>query len=105
MQDDRRSARRIETTYPAWIIPGQARLVPCTVVNVSPKGAQLCISASMVMPKFFDLHYAANGSAPRGCALAWRAADRIGIRFMNSGDRMHEGASAPAAGRKGASLT
>ena len=75
-----RRHRRKRVLYPAWL-ERRGSLLPCTVVNVANKGAQLCITEDMVLPSRFALWFTKEGDLVRQCRLIWRKGDRVGVTF------------------------
>lgn len=58
---------------------GQARSLPCTILNISEGGAKLAVAADS-LPDTFTLHV--EGEPPRRCRCIRRAEDGIGVRFV-----------------------
>lgn len=67
-----------------WLQGGLGRLLPCTMANTSPAGAQLCIGNDYVLPTFFTLRPTRPGEAHKHCRLIWRRGDRAGVKFITA---------------------
>jgi hypothetical protein len=78
---DRREADREQTHSGAYIVcQGNAGVLDCRILDLSPKGARLWVEDTAGVPKFFELH------TPEGeaflCELKRRKADHIGVEFL-----------------------
>lgn len=78
---DRREAEREQTHSGAYILcQGNAGVIDCRILDMSPKGARIWVSDIGGVPKFFELH------TPEGeaylCELKRRKSDHIGVQFL-----------------------
>jgi hypothetical protein len=73
----RRRARRT-----AWMEGKPGQLIACTIFNLSNNGAQLVISADLVLPSLFVLRLTEDGKEKRACRIIWRKGSRTGVRFF-----------------------
>jgi hypothetical protein len=77
---ERRAAARQRLLKAGTIIYNNAGSVyDCTVRNVSKTGACLMVTSPLTVPAEFDL---LMEGARRHCTVAWRRADRIGVKFQ-----------------------
>jgi hypothetical protein len=77
----RRELRRpVEVS--GWIISDDGQSNPCTVSNLSSKGARLTVLSYEDLPEEFDVSLA---GAKHRSRLIWRAGLHVGIEFMPSG--------------------
>jgi hypothetical protein len=77
----RRELRRpIEVS--GWIIGDDGQSNPCTVSNLSSKGAKLTVLNREDLPEEFDVSLA---GAKHRSRLIWRARLHVGIQFMSTG--------------------
>jgi hypothetical protein len=74
----RRSIRR-QTEMKALVYAGAAS-VPCVVQNLSDGGAGLVLTGGLQADRFSLFTGAA--SPMMECAVTWRDADRVGVRFL-----------------------
>ena len=56
--------------------------VPCTVRNISDRGACLKVQTTIGIPAVFDFVLA--GEPARTCKTIWRDDTQIGVMFINS---------------------
>jgi PilZ domain len=83
--EQRKSPRKsIATNGFLYGSDGQA-IGPCHVENVSVGGAMLTHLTGDEPPEQFVLSLSRNGQVRRLCQIAWRAKDRIGVRFLALG--------------------
>ena len=77
-----RAHRRIPTDCRAWI-EGSRGLIPCSVVNFTSEGAQLCFRQPLVLPAYFSLLLDKDGTDKRSCRVIWSKEERLGVRFLH----------------------
>jgi hypothetical protein len=56
----------------------------CELKDISAGGAQLAHARPREVPEEFVLLLSRGGVVRRRCRVAWRAAERIGVRFVES---------------------
>jgi hypothetical protein len=78
---ERRKEARQAVTVPVWI-EGQFSLIPCSMSNISMRGAQLDVSRDLALPKQFGLRLTEDGQIRRGCNVIWRTEGRVGVSFF-----------------------
>jgi hypothetical protein len=82
MERRKRQAQRRDLTYQVWIAYGdEARIVPCTISNISQTGARLCLPFNGDVPDDFVLMLSMSGRVRRRCKIAWRSTLELGVRF------------------------
>ena len=83
--EQRKSQRKsIATNGFLYAADGQP-IGPCDVENVSVGGAMVGYACATELPAQFVLSLSRNGQVRRHCQIAWRAKDRVGVRFIASG--------------------
>ena len=80
MSENRRSAR-LRTYKGGSIIFGVAAAVDCIIRNMSETGAALDVESPVGIPDDFVLLIKPE-FVKRNCQVAWRSANRIGVRFV-----------------------
>jgi len=78
---ENRRAPRLRTLKGGSIIFGVAPAVNCVIRNMSETGAQLIVESPIGIPDDFTLLIKPE-LIKRACRVAWRKADRIGVRFI-----------------------
>jgi len=78
---ENRRAPRLRTLKGGSIIFGVAPAVNCVIRNMSETGAQLIVESPIGIPDDFTLLIKPE-LIKRACRVAWRKADRIGVRFV-----------------------
>jgi hypothetical protein len=63
------------------ILFGLAPAIDCIIRNMSETGAQLAVESPVGIPDEFTLLIKPQ-LKKRNCRVAWRKADRIGVRFV-----------------------
>jgi hypothetical protein len=81
MAAERRTSQRLRTLKGGSILFGLAPAIDCVVRNLSATGACLAVPNPAAIPEQFDLLIKPE-LLKRHCRVAWRTADRIGIRFV-----------------------
>ena len=77
--NERRAAIRQPRYKAASIVFNRlSSVITCTLRNASPDGACLLVPTNSFVPVEFKL--LAEG-AMRPCAVAWRAPDRVGVKY------------------------
>ena len=71
--------------------------MPCTIRDVSPRGARLDVPDARYVGYAIDLRDVMTG-AVRRCSVAWRDGTALGVRFLDSGDWPKIGHSATTTG-------
>lgn len=85
-EQEQRAAARRELTYPMAIeLPGDGRLLPCLMDDVSRGGARLVLREMGEVPDMFVLRLDAAGRARRTCRLVWRRGSDLGVAFVETG--------------------
>jgi hypothetical protein len=78
---DKRKHQRHLTLKTAKIFHDRrAPAVDCAIVNISDGGACILLSHGVAVPDSFNLAIDHDGRM-RGCSVAWRAGNRIGVSF------------------------
>ena len=77
-----RARRRIPVDGRAWI-EGTRGVIPCTVVNLTSEGAQLCFRQPLVLPAYFSLLLDNDGTDKLSCRVIWSKEERLGVRFLH----------------------
>jgi len=81
-RENRKFARR-ETNYPVHVGYGpDLVLVPCTLKDISDRGARLLMPGNGDVPDDFLLFLSESGRAHRRCKVAWRVGDQLGVKFV-----------------------
>ena len=78
----RKSTRRIVRHGARIVGADGATLGPCVMVDMSATDARLKIDASETLPDEFILLLSHDGYLHRQCAVAWRSATTVGVRFL-----------------------
>ena len=60
-----------------------ARIVDCTVRDLSPQGARVRLSVSVPVPDACQLLIELDG-LEADCAVVWRKANEIGVKFVSA---------------------
>ena len=78
---ERRQGRRVRTLKSGRILLNHRQsVISCTVRNLSPRGACLCVGSSLGIPERFDVMFDADRSV-RSCRLVWHRETEIGVEF------------------------
>ena len=80
MNDEHRKSQRHRTFKGGSILFASAPAVDCVVRNLSETGACLEVSGPIGIPDDFKLIIKPE-VLTRSCEVAWRSAQRIGVRF------------------------
>ena len=83
MQEERRKLPRQRTFKGGTILLQPAVTLDCVVRNLSTAGACLEVSHAAAMPASFVLIMKPE-IVRRSCAVVWRGAGRIGVRFTEA---------------------
>ena len=78
--EEHRSNPRLRTLKGGLILFGTAPAFDCTIRNMSNTGALLVVNP-VGIPDEFTLVIKPE-MVKRSCRVAWRAADKIGVRFV-----------------------
>jgi hypothetical protein len=78
--DKRRSQRQLTLMTAKIFCDRHAAAVDCAVVNISEGGACILLSDPATVPNLFNLAIDNEGKM-RGCRVAWRSGNRIGVAF------------------------
>ena len=78
--EEHRALPRLRTLKGGLILFGTAPAVDCTIRNMSEKGALLVVNP-VGIPDEFTLVIKPE-MIKRPCRVAWRSADKIGVRFV-----------------------
>ena len=80
---EKRDIERTRVMRSAKIIIGpDARMVDCTILNLTNRGASVDIADSFAMPDLFQITLD-NGRTVRSCRLIWRRNERLGVAFQH----------------------
>jgi hypothetical protein len=79
--EERRANRRLRTLKGGSILYGTAPAVECVIRNMTDAGACLEVATPAGIPNRFNLLIKPE-MLTRPCHVAWRSADRIGVRFQ-----------------------
>lgn len=66
--------------------------IPCVIRDLSTQGARLLVANPIGVPDRFDLRMDQTG-VRHSSKVAWRSADRIGVKFLDCGQDFFPGAS------------
>ena len=84
MMVEARRSERVRSFLRARILFNNgASTIDCTVKNISAHGAKIEIAHSLSVPAEFDLLVPQRGRTYRS-RMAWRAADSIGVEFIET---------------------
>ncbi len=78
--EEHRATPRLRTLKGGLILFGIAPAFDCTIRNMSEKGALLVVN-TIGIPDEFTLVIKPE-MIKRPCRVAWRSADKIGVRFV-----------------------
>jgi hypothetical protein len=78
---EHRVSPRLRTIKGGSILFGVAPSIDCVVRNMSEAGALLAVQSTVGIPADFTLLIKPE-LKKRDCHVMWRAADRIGVRFV-----------------------
>jgi hypothetical protein len=78
----RKSMRRFVRQGATMICADGSGLGTCLMIDISGAGARLKIDASDALPDEFILLLSHNGKLRRGCTVAWRSGNAVGVRFL-----------------------
>jgi hypothetical protein len=83
MRPEYRKSTRRSVRHGARIVGADgSALGPCVMIDISGTGARLKTDASEVLPDEFILLLSHDGRLHRRCAVAWRSAKTVGVRFL-----------------------
>jgi hypothetical protein len=57
----------------------------CVLWDISEGGAKLTLASHKALPDEFILRKSRDDTKGKRCAVAWRSADQMGIRFLSPG--------------------
>jgi len=81
----RKSPRR-QFHYDARILVDKSTPpIPCSIADISEKGARLALEGAAELPDTFLLLLTANGGARRHCRIVWREEMIVGVIFPQPG--------------------
>jgi PilZ domain len=83
MSEQRKSPRRCIDANGFLYTPDGRAIGPCRVDDVSVGGAKLSHATDVELPASLVLSFSRNGQVRRQCQIAWRAKNRVGVRFIN----------------------
>jgi hypothetical protein len=78
--DKRRHARHLTLRTAKIFSDRSVTGIDCAIVNISDGGACILLSDPGAIPNVFDLAIDNDGNV-RGCRVAWRSGNRIGVAF------------------------
>jgi hypothetical protein len=80
MQDRRRESRASLNTIGAIKFGAAGHELPCTVVDLTPRGAGLIIASAFGVPRVFQLTI--NGEpGVKYCRVVWAQGGKLGVTF------------------------
>ena len=79
---ERRIEPRSKLQVPVWMEGPSRRIFPCILSNISLRGGEITISPDIALPKEFVIRLTEDGKIRRGCNLAWRTGERVGVSFF-----------------------
>jgi hypothetical protein len=79
---ERRKASREQTQFYAWVETAQKKLSPCTVLNMTLKGARVR-APDLALPAEFTLVLDDKSSLKRRCKVVWRSGVLVGVEFVS----------------------
>jgi hypothetical protein len=83
MQDvEQRSTERIGTHLTGTLLLLD-RVATCVITDLSPTGARLKVSASLLLPSSFALYVSEHCTGYR-VILRWRESDEVGVEIANA---------------------
>ncbi len=81
---DERVERRSAVRRCGWLTRTKGeQLRECVILDESPKGARVAISAPGEIPDNFYLYMSLESTSRRHCRVAWRSVDQIGVEFVD----------------------
>ncbi|ESQ88487.1 hypothetical protein ABAC460_15760 [Asticcacaulis sp. AC460] len=81
--EERRFDTRIRTARPGMIITSAGVKIPCSLRNISKRGAKVITNDPRKVPDSFDLEIGDNGGTHH-CLIVRRGSSEIGIRFAEA---------------------
>jgi hypothetical protein len=81
MSDKRMEGRQRKLKSASIVYNNLTSVYSCTLRNLSPTGACLTVTSPLTVPAEFELLIEGER---RPCTVAWRRADRIGVRFRQT---------------------
>ena len=78
---ERRVEPRTKIQIPVWM-EAPSKLLPCILSNISMRGGEVLVSRDIALPTRFALRLTQDGTIRRGCNVAWREGDRVGVTFF-----------------------
>jgi PilZ domain len=83
-QREHRRSKRNPKRQAAWIAYGSNNIrLPCMIWDLSESGARLAAPRSKSLPNTFLLVFNRDGTARRGCRVAWRNDAQVGVQFVS----------------------
>jgi hypothetical protein len=79
---ERRKASRKKTQFRAWVETAQKNLLPCTVLDMTLKGARVR-APELALPDEFTLVLDDKSSLKRRCKVVWRKGVLVGLEFVS----------------------
>lgn len=85
-REERRHDRKAFDYVAAIDFGDASESVACEIVDISDGGAKLrpMLCAPEALPDHFTLCLSATGKVRRSCAVAWRSATELGVRFIKN---------------------
>jgi hypothetical protein len=81
----KRSGPRRDLKWNVNIIGDEGTLIgQCRTSNVSARGAKLILEEAIEVPDRFFISFSLDGKVKRGCKVAWRNGNEIGVLFAAS---------------------
>ena len=81
-KDNRRAPRKLVNTFAFIYTVDGWPIGECKTVDMSSTGAKLVWTSPDDVPAEFLLSLSRDGKVRRRCHVKWRAADKIGVRFI-----------------------
>jgi hypothetical protein len=80
--NDKRETPRKRALKGGAIVFGGGGKIDCVIRNLSETGAALEVESPLGIPDDFTLYLTQDEKTNWNCRVAWRSANRIGVRFI-----------------------
>ena len=77
-----RRETRVPISAPSWLVGARPKLFPCTLLDMSSRGARIQIAGDLVLPAHFALCFTEDCEGRELCRLVWRKGHQAGVRFL-----------------------
>jgi len=78
---DRRTEKRTPADVRAGIIGARPKVFPCSIENLSLRGAKIQIRSEWILPTQFSLVGSTDRRDTLRCLLVWRKGNYVGVRL------------------------